>query len=379
MLELTAYNIWKQVIDASKEFRLSAKKKKINFHLDLSALLTDNGEMPSALDPESLDVIKFPNDMARHVVIADSLRISQVIRNLVSNAIKFTKESGNITIRGSWEQPQTSKKSPTPKKYSLSKGEEILVERNGCVKIDVVDDGVGMSKEQVENLFRAFIQFNVNELQCGEGSGLGLYITKGIVRQHNGELSVSSEGIGHGTTFTLKLPLYRILSDRVFPDSISGASYDNNETKCCPEVLPTCEQINEEPCELRVLVVDDVATNRKLLSRLIQNHGHVTDEAKDGQEAVAKVRSAMERGIRYDSILMDYEMPVMKGPEAAKEIRTLGCDSFLVGITGNVLADDVSFFMSCGANAVLPKPVNMKQLDMLWNENGVIDGTAFNK
>lgn len=64
-------------------------------------------------------------------------------------------------------------------------------------------------------------------------------------------------------------------------------------------------------------------------------------------------------------------MPVLRGPEAAVKIRGLGCDSYIVGITGNVLADDVRYFVSCGANAVLPKPVDIKRLEMLWNENGL--------
>jgi CheY-like chemotaxis protein len=73
---------------------------------------------------------------------------------------------------------------------------------------------------------------------------------------------------------------------------------------------------------------------------------------------------------------MDYEMPVLSGPEAAKEIRELGCDSFIVGITGNLLAEDVNYYLSCGANFVLPKPVDFRKLEELWFERGVSGQTA---
>jgi len=128
--------------------------------------------------------------------------------------------------------------------------------------------------------------------------------------------------------------------------------------------------LNSSP--LRVLVVDDVASNRKLLKRLVANQGHIVEEAVDGQEAVEKVADAISRNLPYDSILMDYEMPRLCGPEAAKLIReVLKSDAFIVGVTGNVLAEDMNYFSVCGANAVLPKPIQMLRLEELWMENHV--------
>jgi CheY-like chemotaxis protein len=117
---------------------------------------------------------------------------------------------------------------------------------------------------------------------------------------------------------------------------------------------------SKEDCleqSLRILVLDDALTNRKLLIRSLQGRGHFCDEAKDGLEAVDQVKIAAERGRPYDTILMDYEMPVIDGPTASKEIRALAYYSFIVGITGNALPDDIAHFKTCGVNAVLPKPL----------------------
>jgi CheY-like chemotaxis protein len=232
------------------------------------------------------------------------------------------------------------------------------------VQIKVIDTGAGLSQEQLAALFRDGVQFNVNDLQAGQGSGLGLFISKGIVKQHGGDLEVSSEGIGRGSTFTCTLPLYHV------PDAPAESITSIISQVPVDEVVaPIVETVDSLP--LRILVVDDVASNRKLLSRLATKRGHSVDQAKDGREAVDRVKIALRESNRYDTILMDYEMPVLNGPEAAKEIRELGCDSFIVGITGNLLAEDVNYYLFCGANFVLPKPVDFRKLEELWFERGV--------
>jgi Histidine kinase-, DNA gyrase B-, and HSP90-like ATPase len=95
-------------------------------------------------------------------------------------------------------------------KFTLKSGQNVAFKRHGTVLIRVTDTGVGMSEKQLESLFQDGTQFNVNELQSGHGSGLGLFISKGMVAQHGGELRASSPGLGHGATFTLSLPLYQI-------------------------------------------------------------------------------------------------------------------------------------------------------------------------
>lgn len=190
----------------------------------------------------------------------------------------------------------------------------------------------------------------MNELQAGQGSGLGLYIAKGILEKHGGSLMAHSEGIGRGTVFTMTLPLY------LLPDA-PGSNHS--------EVSPTDRRHPSARVDpLDILVVDDAQVNRKLLIRLLENQGHVCSEAKDGVQAVELVKETFEdEGRRYKVILMDFEMPLMNGPEATREIRSLmGSDSFIVGLTGHLFEEDINDFKASGANVVLGKPLDIHVL-----------------
>ena len=148
---------------------------------------------------------------------------------------------------------------------------------------------------------------------------------------------------------------------------VSTSSTKNDETRPSQEATVPASM----PTRLHVLVVDDSATNRRLLLRWLRNRGHICEEAVDGVEAVEMVTNRMSDGKPIDCILMDYEMPRMNGPNATGAIRKMGCDSFVVGISGNVLPEDVALFRNHGANAVLPKPVQFPDLENLWYEFGV--------
>ena len=224
-----------------------------------------------------------------------------------------------------------------------------------------------MSDDQLAKVFGEGVQFNVNELQVGQGSGLGLFIAKGIAEQHGGSLSVASKDLGRGTTFTLSLPLYHA-PDASLPESLQRTQRLRDDASRFEET----ENGSTRPGNSqRILVVDDITMIRKLLIRLLQNKGYVCDEAEDGRCAVNKVKTSLEEGNPYASILMDYQMPVCNGPTALKEIRALGCDAFAVGITGNILPEDTAHFKSCGANCVLPKPLDFGELEELWMEHGI--------
>ena len=113
----------------------------------------------------------------------------------------------------------------------------------------------------------------------------------------------------------------------------------------------------------RVLVVDDALLNRKMLLRLLQRDNFVFAEAADGHRAVTLVQDGMNHGNPIDLVLMDYQMPVMDGPTAARKMRDLGFTGVIIGITGNALASDLECFLSRGANKVLTKPVNLNGLE----------------
>ena len=113
----------------------------------------------------------------------------------------------------------------------------------------------------------------------------------------------------------------------------------------------------------RVLIVDDVAMNRKMLKRLFETRFEQCHEAEDGQQAVDMVKEALASGVNYDIITMDYQMPVMDGVTATKLIRKLGYKGQIIGVTGNALQGDIKAFISNGASIVLAKPLSITTLD----------------
>lgn len=118
-----------------------------------------------------------------------------------------------------------------------------------------------------------------------------------------------------------------------------------------------------------MLIVDDVQTCRKMLSRLLGSENVATEEAKDGVEAVDMVKASVDNGIPYDGILMDASMPKMTGLEATRIIRGMGFQGKIFGVTGNALAEDVNDFISHGADAVHIKPVSKERLLALLEGN----------
>lgn len=170
-----------------------------------------------------------------------------------------------------------------------------------------------------------------------------------------------SDGLGLGCVTIVELPLYihhaptnsinspMILETQVQPRNVS------------PKTFHKC------------LVVDDSLPNRKMLVRLLERAGHACLSASNGQEAVEIMDADYAAAVHdkkydpVDSILMDYEMPVLNGPDATKILREKGYSNVtIIGVTGNVLADDINYFTSAGANKVLPKPVTLALIEDCW-------------
>eukprot|EP00531_Pseudo-nitzschia_arenysensis_P000330 CAMPEP_0116127396 /NCGR_PEP_ID=MMETSP0329-20121206/6819_1 /TAXON_ID=697910 /ORGANISM="Pseudo-nitzschia arenysensis, Strain B593" /LENGTH=1017 /DNA_ID=CAMNT_0003621495 /DNA_START=179 /DNA_END=3232 /DNA_ORIENTATION=- len=383
-LELSLINLWATLETTVEEFQMAATEKTVNLTIDFSPLMkpgllsaggagaakTDLSVAKGGLEeakPKSLKASGLPAEIQNCLVVADKIRLTQVFRNLISNGLKFSKPHTQMAVRISIDPFEANKQKQ--EKISLHKNVQAECLNIGTVTVEVIDQGVGMTEEQVDTVFEDGTQFDANKLQAGGGSGLGLNIARGIVLEHGGSLTCSSEGIGKGTTFTLRTNLYT----------------DQNATPKASAKGEFAEVGNDEENAgdadftvplLHVLVVDDSLTNRKLCQRLLERNGHRTEGACNGNEAVEMVEKSMKTGRYYDAILMDYEMPIMNGPEACKLIRKMGCSSYIAGVTGNVMSEDVDHFRSCGANWVIPKPFSVKAMEDQWVEDGV---TPFNE
>ncbi len=174
-----------------------------------------------SLGPVVDDIHRFEEEnevITKHqLVLGDKPKLCQVMRNLVSNALKFTPEGGKVTIRACWKPRGLSDAfehlvndvETSDEKAQESKSKVDMENYIGCgsLVLSVTDTGAGMSAEHLSRLFQEGVQFNANKLQAGQGSGLGLWISKGIVELHRGKLSATSKGEGCGATFTLELPV----------------------------------------------------------------------------------------------------------------------------------------------------------------------------
>ena len=255
-----------------------------------------------------------------------------------------------------------------------------------------------MTVEQLAQICSEGVQFNANELQAGKGSGLGLFITKGIVEQHGGTLTVSSDGRDHGSTFTVELPLFYSMRPAVAATAAAAGggspSFSRNaDSKVVPHVitpdrefplhiitakpqassdsLPDLTEVSKEFTEdapqqpKRILVVDDVTSNRKMLTRVLTSKGYVCEQAENGQQAIDVYRASLASGLSFDAITMDFEMPVMNGPTATGHLRAMGCTVPIIGVTGNMLPDDINHFKAQGATEVMGKPLNLSRFQEL--------------
>ena len=297
----------------------------------------------------------------------------------------------------------------------------------GTVRIAVKDSGAGLSPQQLEQICAEGVQFNANELQAGQGSGLGLFISKGIVEQHGGKLTVSSEGLGKGVTFIVEVASFKmklkvkaeskkhLLNNNQSKSAIFRKIGLHSKSSTIAEVVPIQEteqqlssdaalSLESNPSSLhetavsskhtnlqstlgvfstdsyvptagitvapsRFLVVDDSPFNRKMLIRLLSSKEHKCEQAEDGAVALRKYEEMLARGEPPDAILMDFEMPVMNGPTATARLREMGCRCLIVGVTGNVLPADVAYFKEHGADAVLPKPLVLEDFELLLSES----------
>ena len=303
------------------------------------------------------------------LVNIDPLKMKTVFRNILSNAIKFTPMSGEVILKVA----VLSKAIPSDREY---------------VVISVKDSGAGMSAKNILEVFKEGVQFNANKLQDGGGSGLGLFISKKIVEQHDGcTIWVESAGEDCGSTFFVKIPVMTRQENLVYDSSNfencrphsdemsieeSHESFDYERLNRIQSASSISSASNSSP--MNVLIVDDSTANRKVMSRLLMMNGFTPYDACDGSQAVEMVLHSLEikkallahtenvdttNYIKYDVVLMDFKMPEMNGPQATAMMREMGYDGPIIGITG---WDDNIEFLTAGADKVLIKPVSASVL-----------------
>ena len=255
--------------------------------------------------------------------IGDPLRIRQCLINLVSNSIKFTPESGEI---------------------HLSYRVEPIDETYCQVRFKVRDTGIGMSEDFLERIFTPFEQEYSSLTSSYAGSGLGLSIVNSLVSLMNGTIFVESD-LGHGSCFTISLPL------PMAPKSAASRPVMDEEG--------LVEQLKDR----RVLVAEDNDINREIISLMLEKLGLAVDTAVNGRDVLNKFTQSSPDS--YSMILMDIQMPVMDGLEAARQIRASARPDRripIVALSANAFDEDTQRSLDAGMQAHLAKPVDIIEL-----------------
>ena len=255
-------------------------------------------------------------------VLTDSLRLRQILLNLIGNAVKFTEVG---TIRVSYH---------------------VLAHE---VRVTVADSGIGISPLQLETIFHPFTQGEADIARRFGGTGLGLSISRQLAALLGGRIEVESTP-GEGSRFTLVLPA--MLAPPLAQDDL-------------PEPLPVAAAVPAPIASSRILLAEDHDINRLLVSEMLERCGQEVDLAHDGNEALAMVIDSIMRGRPYDLVLMDVQMPDCDGLAATRAIRAEGIGPGLlpvIALTANAFPEDVAAARAAGMQAHLAKPVVFTQL-----------------
>ncbi|MGB5965277.1 MAG: ATP-binding protein [Sulfurimonadaceae bacterium] len=250
-------------------------------------------------------------------VHADLLRLTQVLTNLVSNAIKFTRH-GSVEV--------------------------VVSQKESIYRFEVKDTGIGLSQEQIDKLFNSFTQADESTTREFGGTGLGLAICKELVEMMQGRIWIESVQ-GEGSSFVFEVALEA--------SENSELSYDLNN-----DPLFLKRELNGLKEEYSILLVEDQPMNREIVHSLLEETNIQIEDAFDGAEALKKHQAAPGR---YKLILMDLQMPVMDGFTATKKIRLFDQETPIIALTAGALDEDVIRSKESGMNAHINKPIIIEQ------------------
>lgn len=267
------------------------------------------------------------------VILTDPTRLRQILINLVGNAIKFTP-SGEVRLVVRQRQNGTAGRT---------------------IEFDVIDTGIGMYSDQLDRLFRPFEQADTSSARVFGGAGLGLTISRQLARQLGGDIAATSE-LGEGSMFRVTIPtswaegeVSALRADRV--SSPLGSDADEVGSQ-----LPTA--LNH----VRILLAEDGADNQRLLSLILRKAGAEVTLVQNGHEAVAAVFEAEQRGMPFDLVLMDMQMPVMDGYKATRQLRAAGRDLPIIALTAHAMAGDREKCLAAGCSDFATKPIEREAL-----------------
>lgn len=288
---------------------------------DLQTLIDDTETIIRVQTEQKGLYLAVEGTVEHRYVFGDSLKLRQVLINILGNALKFT-HNGGITL--------------TVNETGVNNG-------NVCLHFSVKDMGIGISHENIEKIFDSFEQLDGRITAKYGGTGLGLAISNAYVSMMGGKLNVESE-LGKGSEFYFDLALP--IADK---SKVESEAAEN-------------ENVSIEG--RRLLLAEDDEINRMIAVKLLEHEGLVVETAENGEIAVRKFTDSAEN--HYDAILMDIRMPVMDGLEATRKIRSLDRTDAkeipIIALTANAFDEDIKKSAQCGMNGHLSKPIDIRQI-----------------
>ncbi|MDE6788075.1 MAG: response regulator [Ruminococcus sp.] len=290
------------------------QEKRLEFHIETANIINDN-------------------------IYCDKLRLNQALLNIISNSIKYTNEGGKITLK-------ISEKAGTIHGFS---------DYEFCI----TDNGIGMSEDFLSHIYELFARERNTTNSGIQGTGLGMAITKNIIDTMNGTIDVKSQK-GIGTEVIIRLPLR---FDMEIKETAPESSQNTGESEIT--VNNKSDSVTK-----RILLVEDNELNQEIAEEILSSNGFEVEIADNGKIAVDMLKNSVPK--YYSLILMDIQMPVMNGYEAAKTIRSLENKKLasipIFAMTANAFEEDKQNALKCGMNGHIAKPIDIAKLISLLNK-----------
>ncbi len=284
-------------------------------------------------EPKGLPLLVEYEGLLPDSVVSDPTRIRQILINLFSNSIKFTSK-GHVRIVAKFV-PQIDQ---TPAQ----------------LQFNVIDTGLGMSPDVVSKLFQPFTQADTSTTRKFGGTGLGLTITKRLANMLGGDITVTSQP-GLGSNFQVTVAVETVANAAMLhPDATP------EPTQAPPEKPAVSAEPTIDGC--RILLAEDGVDNQRLISFVLKKSGADVTIVENGQLAVDAAMSALSSGSPFDVILMDMQMPVLDGYQAAGKLRELGYARPVIALTAHAMSGDRDKCLRAGCSEFATKPIDRKKL-----------------
>jgi signal transduction histidine kinase len=334
VLDRNSSHLLQLVNDVLDLHKLEANQLIVEFApTDLPALLDEVvATMRPRAEEKGLRVDLRYRTPCPRTLLTDGMRVRQILLNLVGNAVKFTAAGG----------------------VTLELDATIDDDGDACLALHVVDTGIGVAPERQAALFEPFVQADASTSRRFGGTGLGLSISRHLSRCLGGDVVMQSEP-GHGSTFTLILPAGVRASEATFTSPEAARAL-------AAALQPAAAAAAAPRLQGRVLLVEDSADNRRLLSVILRRAGASVELAGNGVEALAAVDAATAAGAPFDLVLMDMQMPVMDGYTATRELRQRGWPGPVIALTAHSMEGDRERCLAEGCDGYETKPVRAERL-----------------